>query len=464
MSSRMISAVDTIWLNMDRATNLMVIESVMTLDGPMDWDRFLAVFQERVLDVYPVFTQRAVSSRLPLTPPSWEDDDDFSVSRHVRRSTLAAPGDDGALQDYLNAHLSTPLPRDRPLWEIHLIDGYGGGAAVYSRLHHALADGIALMQVLLSLTDETPDAEARSVPAQLDGGRNLRGSVAHVAGATASALLDAPHLLTTSGVGNAARLARQTAGVAAKLLFSHAPETAVVGVATVAKTAIWAPPIPLEDVVAVAHRTGTTVNDILMAALAGALTTYLEDSGSAPVDIPTMVPVNLRPVDEPLPRALGNRFALVLLTLPSALNTPFARLAETKRRMDAIKHSPEAVLTFGMIESIGRTGRDVERVVVDFFANKATGVTTNVPGPRTTRYLAGTRISGMLGWAPESGNQALGTAIFTYAGQVFVGFKVDTGVIPDSERLLTAFVEQLDLLRELAPSGAAPEPGRRERA
>ena len=202
------------------------------------------------------------------------------------------------------------------------------------------------------------------------------------------------------------------------------------------KRAIWAAPIPLEDVVAVAHQTGTTVNDVLMSALAGALSTYLEARHGEAVDIPTMVPVNLRPLDEPLPRDLGNRFALVLFTLPSGLATPFARLAETKRRMDAIKDSPEAVLTFGLIEQLGRTGPVLERVVVDFFANKATGVTTNVPGPRTPRYVAGTRITGLLGWAPESGDQALGTAIFSYDGSVFVGFKVDTGIITHPEELL----------------------------
>jgi WS/DGAT/MGAT family acyltransferase len=452
MDSRTIDAVDTIWLNMDRATNLMVIESLMLLEDPMDWDRLLEVFRQRVLEAYPVFSQRAVPGRFPLMPPRWQPDEEFSLERHVRRVTLPTPGDDQVLQEYVNEHLSTPLPRDRPLWELHLIDGYGDGAAVYARLHHALADGMALMQVLLSMTDETADVGPGVVPQASGPDRGPRVSVAHVAGVTASAVLDASRLLSISGLGHATRLAQQTAGVATKLLLSHTPDTAVSGVATTSKTAIWAPPVPLADVVAVAHRTGTTVNDVLMSALAGALTTYVEGRGGEPVDIPTMVPVNLRPVDEPLPRALGNRFALVLLTLPSALRSPFARLAETKRRMDAIKSSPEAWLTFGMIEGIGRTGREVERVVVDFFANKATGVTTNVPGPRTIRFLAGNRITGMLGWAPESGEQSLGTAIFTYAGQVFIGFKVDTGVIPDPEVLLAAFVDELDALCRLAPS------------
>ncbi len=453
MGSRVIDPVDTIWLNMDRANNLMVIESLMTLASPADWDRFTGVLQERVLDVYPVFRQRAVASRVPLLPLHWEDDEEFSLERHLHRVTLPAPGDDLALQDYVNVHLSTPLPRDRPLWEMHLIDGYGEGSAVYSRLHHAMADGIALTQVVLSLTDETPDAAAAPGPAVDHHARGPIGSVAHLAGMTGAALLDTTRMLTPAHLGESLKLARQTTDVATKLLFSHNPDTAVSGVATVTKRAIWAPPIALADVAAAAHRTGTTINDVLMSALAGALTNYLEATGGEAVDIPTMVPVNLRPLDEPLPRELGNRFALVLFLLPSGLTTPFARLAETKRRMDEIKGSPEALLTMGLIQGIGRTGTDVERFVVDFFANKATGVTTNVPGPTAPRYVAGTRISSMLGWVPESGDQVLGTSIFSYDGSVFVGFKVDTGVIPRPEALLVAFMAEIEALCSLAPIG-----------
>jgi hypothetical protein len=126
-------------------------------------------------------------------------------------------------------------------------------------------------------------------------------------------------------------------------------------------------------------------------------------------------------------------------------------LAETKRRMDAIKHSPEAVLTFGMIRGIGRTGRDLERYLVDFFADKASGVTTNVPGPRQPRYVAGTRVVSMLGWAPQSGNQTLGTCIFTYDGNVHVGFKTDAATVAHPEQLVEAFHEELRQLVAMAP-------------
>jgi len=242
--------------------------------------------------------------------------------------------------------------------------------------------------------------------------------------------------------------------VAAKLLLSTNPDSPISGVPAPDKRAVWGKPAPLADIKAVAHATGTTVNDVLVAALAGALATYQAEHGGQQVDVPTMVPVNLRPDDEPLPAELGNRFALVLLSLPSGLRTPFERLAETSRRMTAIKQSPEAVLTFGMIRGIGRTGPVVERYLVDFFANKATGVTTNVPGPATPCYLAGQRVVAMLGWAPESGRQTLGTCIFSYDGRLHVGFKVDTATIRDPDALVSAFDAELHALRRLAPEPA----------
>jgi WS/DGAT/MGAT family acyltransferase len=454
---RAIDPVDTIWLNMDRPNNLMVIESLMTCAGPVDWDRFLEVMRTRVLDRYPVFGQRPVFSRVPAATPHWEDVPGFDPATQVRRVTLPPRSGDVALMAHVNEFISTPLPRDRPLWEMHLIDGYRGGSAIYSRLHHAMADGIALTRVLLSMTDAQPEADSQDealAEARHDG---PVGAALHLlesaAGTATDALLELPHLLTPSFAEDAFTLARQTTGIAAKLTFTRNPPSALSGTPGVRKRAVWASPIPLADVIAAGHRTGTTVNDILVAALAGAVSAYLLEHDGAVVDVPTMVPVNVRPLDEPLPRELGNRFALVLFTLPSGLDTPFARLAETKRRMDAIKHSPEAYLTFGMIRGIGRTGKDLERYLVDFFANKASGVTTNVPGPRASRYLAGTRITSMLGWAPGSGNQTLGTCIFTYAGHVHVGFKVDEDTIEAPEELLAAFAAEMDALLHLARVG-----------
>jgi diacylglycerol O-acyltransferase / wax synthase len=463
MSKRTIGPVDTIWLNMDRANNLMVVDSLMFLDGPVDWDRLVEVNKRRMVDRYPVFRQRPVMPATHVGTPHWEDDPDFDIERHLIRARLEGGGED-AVQRYVAPHLSRPLDRSKPLWEIHLIDGYDGGAVVFCRFHHALADGIALARVLLALTDDTPEGdlvvpEAGVVDGSapmgiLDGALQVVTAAGSAAAAVASAggqlLREAPRLLDPHRIGDAFTQAERTGAIANKLLLGPHPHTPFSGTPGVEKRVAWCETFPLEDVKRVGRAAGATVNDVLVGAVAGALRTYVLELGGTPEDVGTMVPVNVRPLDKPLPRDLGNQFALVLLQLPLSVEAPFARIAETKRRMDVIKHSPEVFLTFELIKSIGRSGPELERFFVDFFAGKAIGVTTNVPGPREPRYLAGSRINRVLSWPPESGDQTLGISLFSYAGDVPVGFRVDAEHIPDPERLVAAFEAEITELVRFA--------------
>jgi WS/DGAT/MGAT family acyltransferase len=457
-------AVDSIWLSMDRPDNLMVIDSIMLLEGRADWSRVEAVVQRRLVDRYPVFSQRAVDSANPVGMPHWEDDEDFSLHRHLHRATLDAPGDEAALQRFVEAQMQRPLDRDRPLWEIHLVDGHVGGDVVVARFHHALADGIALAQVLLSLTDTDPDddlveAETEAeviVAASAPSGGGLLNAAAWAARPVTAGVKGAMHLLgeipsalNPAYAVEALTVARQTGHIADKLLLGQNPESVLSGETGVDKRAVWSRPRPLHDIKRVGRAAGATVNDVLVGAVSGAIAGYVLSRGGDPEDLTTMVPVNLRG-QEPLPRELGNKFALVMLPLPTSRLAPLQRLTEAKRRMDSIKQSPEAMLTFGIINAIGRTNPDVARFVVDFFAAKAIGVTTNVAGPLTGRYLAGTRIEAVLGWVPGSGSQTVGVCIFSYDGVVRVGFKVDAAVVTEPETLVHAFDDEMDTLVRLA--------------
>ncbi len=453
MRENVLNPVDAIWLNTEDAENLMVIEALMLLDGPVDLDSFHGVVQRRIVDRYPTFSQRPVASRVRGGMPRWTDSPGFAVADHVRTVTIDAPGDDEALAAYVGSFLSTPLPRDRPMWEMHLIDGLESGTAIFARLHHSLADGIALTQLLLKLTDAEehehtgPGEQEKSIKAPRRS--TLQRIRARLSTARRrSSVLVAFHAVT------------QILPILAKLLLSRNPPTVLAGRAGPLKKVVWSTPIPLKPVVDLAHDTGCTVNDVLLAALAGSLQRYQVEHAGQAVDIPTLVPVNLRPMHEPLPTALGNRFAVVLLSLPCALERPAERLAEVKRRMDRIKRGPEPLVTFGLLHGIGRTGLHLSRVLAGFFAAKASGVTTNVPGPREDRYLAGTLVKGVLGWVPGSGDQTLGTCIFTYAGRVWVGFKVDVVRIPDPETIMSAFVDEMHALFALMPEApSAPAVG-----
>lgn len=463
-TTRPIGPVDTIWLNMDRPNNLMVVETLMFFEDAVDWRRLQAVLRERLIRSFRVFRQRPVAPAVPWGVPHWEDDPDFALERHLNRVRLAAPGDDDALRRYVEGRLCRPLDRTRPLWEATLIEGYGSGAAMYSRFHHAMGDGIALTHVLMSLTDATEDADlAVAVPVAASGNRpgGLLGSAVRAVGAVenlaGSAMSGASAFVTAlPGWANPARAgevlaqAWRAAGVANKLVLTRNPPTVLAGEPGVHKTVVWSHPLPLADVKQVGRLAGATVNDVLVSALAGAIRTYLVDHDGTASDLATMVPVNVRPPGRTPPGDLGNRFALVLVKLPSGEGAPLARLAETKRRMDAIKHSPEVAMTFGVITTIGRTAKEVERVLVDFFAGKAIGVMTNVAGPTAPRYLAGTKINGVLAWAPISGRQTVGVCIFTYNGTVRVGFKVDTNTVRHPDKLVTAFEEHLDALARMS--------------
>ena len=242
------------------------------------------------------------------------------------------------------------------------------------------------------------------------------------------------------------------------------PASAVGGLPGERKRVVWTEPLPLAGLKQAGRLVGATLNDVLLSAVAGALHTYQAERSQAPVDLVTMVPVNLRPLDQPLPRELGNRFALVFLRFPSGDATPLGRLAVTKARMDWLKASPEAALTFALISVIGRTTGALERRVVDFFANKAIGVTTNVAGPRQPRHLAGVAVSGVLGWVPGSGHHTLGFCIFTYAGSVRIGIMADESVVPEPESLLSALTEEVAVVVRIGAAGSTAPSRRRRRS
>lgn len=450
-SSRSIAPSDSIWLSMDRANNLMVIVAVVLLGRVPDWDDVTQLLRERIIDTYPVFRQRPRPSRMPGGRPRWVADPDFDLERHVRRATLPEPGDDAALQRYMERHVSTPLDPDHPLWEIHFVDGYRSGAAIITRTHHAMADGLALGQVLISLTDEQasgPSDSPTGTTRPKGPARDLFGI-----GLARDALGLTLRLWTPGGIRDTAQLALRTTRVAGELLLARNPETPLSGIPSPSKRIAWSGPIPLAGPKQAGRHAGATVNDVLLSAMAGALRTYQEGRECEPVDLFTMVPVSLRPLSAPLPRELGNDFTLVYFRYPSATKAPHARLAETTRRMDRIKESPEVVLTSTLMNVIGWVGHRVDRIVIDFFADKAIGVTTNVIGPRGRRWLAGVPVDGVLGWVPGSGRHTIGVCIFSYAETVRVGLITDAAIVPDPERLVTAFEDALDHL--VHPSGSA---------
>jgi WS/DGAT/MGAT family acyltransferase len=400
---------------MDRPTNLMVINSVLWFDEPVDWDAYKAIVRERLVERFDRFRQRPVEG---ITGPHWEDVE-LDLDLHFHHVALPDPGDRRTLEAFVSDRASTPLDRSRPLWDVYLIDGYGEGAAVLTRMHHCIADGIALARVMLTLTDGAPPSDG--LFGTTDGGFPLQGA-AHLVGD----VVRHPRRTLAGAIDDAQTLA--------KLLFpSFDPTSAIKGEQHAAHRVAWSDPVDLWRVKRAARALGATVNDVLVSAVAGALR-----APDMPSEVHALVPFNLRPLDEPLPHDLGNRFGLVVLGLPVGIEDPVERTLEVKRRMDGIKHGHEGAISYGILGLMGRTPAFVEGRLIDYFSAKGSMVLTNVPGPRRPLTVAGTRLAGVLVWAPCSGSIGMSVSIFSYAGKVTVGFLTDAGLVPEPGSLADA--------------------------
>jgi WS/DGAT/MGAT family acyltransferase len=429
---------DAAWLHMDRPTNLMVVNSVLWFSEPVDWNRLRARFMERVVHRFDAFRQRAVESGL-LGAPHWEDDPDFDPALHFHHVALPAPHDHAALQALVSDRIAVPLERDRPLWEVYFVDELEAGAAILVRIHHSIADGIALGRVLMLLTDGAGDVGIDD--AAPDGG-GLLGAGGALLRRGADVVLH-PRRTATTAVEDV-----QTLG---KLLLPWSdPASPIKGELHRAHQVAWSRPIELWRVKRAGRRYGATINDVLIAAVAGTVGRHLQERGEDLDEVHALVPFNLRRLDRPLPAELGNRFGLVLVGLPVGIEDPVERIETVKRAMDDIKHGHEGPITLGILGMMGRTPQLVERRLIEYFSAKGSMVLTNVPGPRERLSVVGTPLAGVLVWAPCSGSVGMSISIFSYAGRVTVGFLVDSGLVSEPQTLADGFRSEVLALARAA--------------
>jgi WS/DGAT/MGAT family acyltransferase len=488
---------DLTWLLMDRPNNLMYVHGLMWFDETPDWDAVERVLRERLVERFPVFGRRAREVEGTWV---WEDDPDFSLHHHVRRTVLPAPGRLAEAETYISTRLSQPFDMARPLWEMDFVDGAhlapagdagdgGDGAMVLARFHHGIADGVRLVQVLLSLLDPLSDdvlpttvGRSRSGRGVVDQGvalaRTTVVGTGDVISGTASALVRAPGWVTRLRPGSVAtgvRRLRQPTWVTDALsevasldnkvantwrstarlaLSGRSVDTVWSGTPSVEKKAAWITGISVTGVRDIGAAHGATINDVLLSAVSLGLTEYLASKGADEVEqVVWMVPVSLTPISAEPPKHLGNKFAVVLMPMPLGLREPDRLIREVHRRMTRIKNSAEPAMIFGIQRAIAEVPSAVGVALTNYVANKSVGVLTNVPGPRAAMALAGTEVRGILGWVPASGDQTLGICIFSYNGSVSIGLAVDAALVPDPD-VLASHIEQA--VHTLAADGGTP--------
>jgi len=453
------SRVDTAWLRMERPTNPMMITGVLMLDEPMTLAALKQVIRKRFL-AYARFRQKPVDGP---TGASWQDDPDFDLDWHVRLSGLPGRGDGPAtqkraLQRFVGQLASSPLDPHKPLWQFHLVERYRGGSAIVARIHHCYADGIALVQVLLSLTDaERKPGKTEPLPKtwlKQEGAAVARrvGAVdryMRLGGKMLGKGMEMVQAPTLAGV-----LAKEGGEIARELVHALSlpddPPSMLRGRLGVSKRVAWAEPLKLEEVKAVGRACDCTVNDVLMATAAGALREYMRERGEAldGMTLRATVPVNLRPLEHA--RKLGNHFGLVFLDLPVGEANPVRRLERVADCMRQLKGSRQAIVAYGLLAALGMAPAAVQELALDLFSRKATAVATNVPGPQQPLYLAGRKLREMMFWVPQTGSIGIGVSILSYDGEVHFGLIADARLIPDPQDVIRRFGEEFDKLLYLA--------------
>jgi diacylglycerol O-acyltransferase len=458
--SERMSRVDHAWLRMDNDVNLMMIVGVWLLEPAVDYERLVARIEDKLLK-YDRFRQKVVQDALGA---QWVDDEGFDIRRHVLRETLhRAKGQSAqqALQARCGELATTPLDPAHPLWTFHLIEDYDGGSALIARIHHCIADGIALITVTMSITDggSEPPKRRRKVqeePAEDDWlsevFKPFTDLTIKAIGLTGAGMARSVELLADpqQPLVNSLELAKtgaKVAGdVAALALMADDSPTRLKGKPAGRKVVAWNEPIPLEAVKAVGKGLGCSINDVLLSCVAGAIGKYLRDRGDDPTgqEIRAMVPVNLRPIEKAW--QLGNRFGLAPLTLPIGIENPVERLYDVRRRMNELKGSTQPLLAFAVLSLAGLMIKPVQDAILNLFAKKATAVMTNVPGPAKPLTFCGATIRQTMFWVPASGDIGVGVSILSYAGGVQFGLITDEGLCPDPQAIIDRFEPEFQKL------------------
>lgn len=472
------SRVDTAWLRMDSPSNLMMIVGVWVTKPGLGLADLKQRVQERLLK-YPRFQQKVVED---AAGASWVTDSEFDIDHHVLAETLPRKPrgrEQEALQDRLAALTMQPLDRNRPLWQFHLVENYRGGSALMVRIHHCIADGIALISVTQSLVDGgSPPPPRRSKQGHAQG---LEGAEAWLADALLKPLthlavkalgaagdgavksmgwLMQPQKGVESGVHgsvDAAKLAYQVlSDLAALALMPDDSPTRLKGQPGASKRVAWCPPLPLDEVKAVGKALNCSINDVLLSCVSGALGAYLREQGDAVEgkEIRAMVPVNLRPIEHAY--KLGNQFGLAPLVLPIGMDNPVERVYEVRSRMRGLKGSTQPLLAFGLLAVAGLLIKPAQDALLSLFSKKTTAVMTNVPGPREKLKICGATIEENLFWVPQSGSVGLGVSILSYGGGVQFGVVTDATLCPDPQQIIDQFEPEfakLSMLTLMLPWG-----------
>jgi WS/DGAT/MGAT family acyltransferase len=437
------SARDAGFLYLERSHTQLHIGCVAVLEGPLRREALLARLAERLPRLHR-YGQRAMAVPLSLGHPSWEDDPRFRVEHHVSRWGLPGAGGESELREAVARLFAAPLDRERPLWEMHLIEGLADGrTAVFQKVHHCMIDGMAGAQLLEALLDKEPKPVSHEPPAPRaeialpDAQRRLVRALGEEIGTAARSATSLFRALSRPRAADGAMRKLRNAAFSALQLATSQHVTLPWNARLGPHRAVAFTRLPLSGVARIRAAHGGSVNDVVLTVLAGGLKRYLEAYGrdTRGIELTALVPVSLRAPDEA--RTLGNRISAMLVPLAVDPASEVTRLAATRATTERLKSDgawtgidallelvdglpPALVATVGQRFSLGRL---------------ANVIATNVPGPRETRWLCGQRVLELRPLVPLADGLGLGLAVFSYDGALHVGLRADADLVPDVEKL-----------------------------
>ncbi len=407
------------------------------------------------LAALPSYTQRLSSPHSPAWSwPQWIDDERFDVADHVSHAALPAPGDDDQLCDWLANFFSHPLDRTRPLWELVLIDGLADGRwALGLKVHHCLVDGVGSV----AMTDALLDTERHPDPALLSADAATRG------GAPPSWLRPPEAIVQASGAG----LRAVSAGLRAALHPTEAFERSVAVAGLVREEIPGAPRtslnvpigpsrryalvrVPLDELKAMRHSLGGSINDVVLCACAGGLRRLFESRGERLPrrGLRAMVPMNVRDITVAEP--LGNKVTSLFVDLPLTEPDSAKRLRSIAAATRRLKREGGSVGADALVDLAALAPPVVVHAALTrtAFSRRLFNLTiTNVPGRQQPLYAFGTQLLEVLPVVPLAAEHAVGIAIFSYNGAVTFGICADSSSTPDVDVLAYGIEAELEELR-----------------
>jgi diacylglycerol O-acyltransferase / wax synthase len=468
MSQRMSSA-DLSFFYLEGRTSPQHVGGLAVFEPPVggfDYDTLVRLLEERI-SLVPRYRQKVRAVPGHIANPVWVDDPNFDITFHVRRSALPRPGSDAQLLEFCGRIQSRLLDRGRPLWEMYLIEGLADDrVAIISKTHHSLIDGIGAVDIAQVILDESAEplgiAEPLWMPEPEPSGTALVVDALTGVARRPAAVLDAMRLGLRDVRSTAARptaAVRSALSTAAALVrpARSSPLSAAVG----EQRRIAVAQTRLGDYRQVRDAHGGTVNDVVLATVAGALRGWLLQRGErvAPGHaVRALVPVSVS--EDAAARGPGNGVTGLLVDLPIGEADPVLRLAHIGRAMTAHKQSGRSVSADALaglsgfapptLHALGaRTANGLTRRLFSL-------VVTNVPGPQAPRYAAGARMTQMFPILPLAPGQAVSIGLTSYDGGVYFGLNGDRDAMADIDVLAGLLQDSLAELVAVSPAASEP--------